>query len=836
MVVVIFGIAIGFSGWALAKKSVEVDTVTKARLQKAYGKLPLSFIRNDGQLDERVNFYEKGRGHSTFFTQEGVYLWLVRDQESEEKVQNIEGNSKRLSLKAKNSNLKSRLIKLFPLGGNKSPEIIGEEIQIGKVNYFIGNDKKKWRTNIPTCRAVMYKGVYDEIDMRFYGNNRQLEYDVIVRPGGDPSQVKFSYEGVDGLKLTEENELLVDVGGRNLIHRKPYIYQEIGGKRVEIAGAFKIYDKTVHGFEIASYNKQYPLIIDPILVYSTYLGGTDWDNGYGVAVDTDGNAYITGYTNSTDFPIQNPFQGSNAAYYDVFVTKLNASGSSLLYSTYLGGSNSEYGLGIAIDTDGNAYITGYTPSIDFPTENPIQMYNAGNNDVFVTKLDASGTSLVYSTYLGGIQSDQGRGIAVDTNGNAYITGSTLSSYFPTQNPFQGNKAGSWDAFVTKIDASGSSLAYSTYLGGTGLDDGYSIAVDTAGNAYVTGYTESDPFPTQNSFQGNNAGGGDAFVTKIDASGSSLAYSTHLGGSNEDRGRGIAVDTAGNAYITGYTDSPFSFPTQNPIQGNNAGGRDAFVTKLNASGASLVYSTYLGGSSSDAGYAVAVDNTGKAYVTGYTYSDSFPTQNPIQAAIAGVGTGDAFVTKLDAFGTSLLYSTYLGGSSNEIGYGVAVNTYKLSSNAYITGKTYSDDFPTQNPIQVDNAGDEDAFVTKIASLLMIISVEQLFTEDETGTWDVIFARRDLITVKAAITILGAGGVYDLIVKYLFIDFAGEKTLLDKQIYRNCEAGTSYLSQSITIPENAALGRGKVLCMAILRHKKIVLDRAKLSGFVNIIDGK
>ena len=772
MVVVIFGIAIGFSGWALAKKSVEVDTVTKARLQKAYGKLPLSFIRNDGQLDERVNFYEKGRGHSTFFTQEGVYLWLVRDQESEEKVQNIEGNSKRLSLKAKNSNLKSRLIKLFPLGGNKSPEIIGEEIQIGKVNYFIGNDKKKWRTNIPTCRAVMYKGVYDEIDMRFYGNNRQLEYDVIVRPGGDPSQVKFSYEGVDGLKLTEENELLVDVGGRNLIHRKPYIYQEIGGKRVEIAGAFKIYDKTVHGFEIASYNKQYPLIIDPILVYSTYLGGTDWDNGYGVAVDTDGNAYITGYTNSTDFPIQNPFQGSNAAYYDVFVTKLNASGSSLLYSTYLGGSNSEYGLGIAIDTDGNAYITGYTPSIDFPTENPIQMYNAGNNDVFVTKLDASGTSLVYSTYLGGIQSDQGRGIAVDTNGNAYITGSTLSSYFPTQNPFQGNKAGSWDAFVTKIDASGSSLA----------------------------------------------------------------YSTHLGGSNEDRGRGIAVDTAGNAYITGYTDSPFSFPTQNPIQGNNAGGRDAFVTKLNASGASLVYSTYLGGSSSDAGYAVAVDNTGKAYVTGYTYSDSFPTQNPIQAAIAGVGTGDAFVTKLDAFGTSLLYSTYLGGSSNEIGYGVAVNTYKLSSNAYITGKTYSDDFPTQNPIQVDNAGDEDAFVTKIASLLMIISVEQLFTEDETGTWDVIFARRDLITVKAAITILGAGGVYDLIVKYLFIDFAGEKTLLDKQIYRNCEAGTSYLSQSITIPENAALGRGKVLCMAILRHKKIVLDRAKLSGFVNIIDGK
>jgi hypothetical protein len=693
-------VAVGGSSQVLANESAEEDKTARLRIQEAYGKLPLYFIQNDGQLDKRVKFYERGAGHSTFFTREGVYLLLTKQQGKQ-------GGINRLSQLPKTKTT-SKLVKLFPIGANKNPRIVAEDLQQGRVNYFIGDDKSKWRTNIPAYKAVRYEDVYKNIDIKFYGNNRRLEYDIVVKPGADPSVVMLGYQGIDGLKLTGEGELLVAVGGSHLIQRKPYIYQQINGKRVEIAGAFKLYSKTTYGFELGTYNKHYPLIIDPVLTYSTYLGGADEDYGRGIAVDGAGNAYVTGYTYSGDFPTQNAVQWANAGGYDVFVTKLNAAGTGLVYSTYLGGGDDDQGRSIAVDGAGYAYVTGETWSTDFPTASPLQGTNAGYNDVFVVKLDAAGVSLAYSTYLGGTGYDGGYSIAVDSVGCAYITGNTGSDNFPTVSPFQGAYAGNGDAFVSKLDAAGAALTYSTYLGGTDWEEGRGIALDSAGCAYVTGATYSWDFPTQNPIQGGSAGSADVFVSKLDAAGAVLTYSTYLGGTNWDYGWGIAVDDAGNAYVTGETEST-NFPTTfNAYQGTYAGWYDAFVSKIDATGANLPYSTYLGGTDGDYGYGIAVDSAGCVYITGNTGSSDFPIQNPIQGTNAG--WGDAFVTKLAASGASLDYSTFLGGTTSDWGYGIVLDS---AGDVYITGTTNSTDFPTQSPLQGSNAGNYDAFVTKIA---------------------------------------------------------------------------------------------------------------------------
>ncbi|MEO7859696.1 MAG: SBBP repeat-containing protein [Nitrospirales bacterium] len=383
------------------------------------------------------------------------------------------------------------------------------------------------------------------------------------------------------------------------------------------------------------------------LLYSTYLGGSGSDQSNGIAVDGSGLAYVTGRTFSTDFPTVTPFQATYAGGDgDAFVTQLDAAGTSLLYSTYLGGSGSDQSNGIAVDGSGLAYVTGRTHSTDFPTVTPFQATLAGGSkegDAFVTKLSATGTSLLYSTFLGGSGGEQGNGIALDGSGQAYVTGSTSSTDFPTATPVQATNAGSGDAFVTKLSATGTSLLYSTYLGGSGSDQSNGIAVDATGQAYVTGFTFSTDFPMVTPVQSTHAGGiYDVFVTQLDAAGTSLLYSTYLGGNGIDQGQSIAVDATGQAYVTGYTTST-NFPTSSPLQATHAGVRDAFVTKLNAAGTSLLYSTYLGGSNFEQGIGIAVDVASQAYVTGYTQSTNFPTSSPLQATLAGVS--NAFVTKI-----------------------------------------------------------------------------------------------------------------------------------------------------------------------------------------------
>jgi hypothetical protein len=453
-------------------------------------------------------------------------------------------------------------------------------------------------------------------------------------------------------------------------------------------------------------------------------------------VDAAGCAYVVGTTISSDFPTENPYQDTIAGeYYDVFVSKLSAAGDSLLYSTYLGGSSWNNGIGIAVDAAGCAYITGDTLSSDFPTQDPYQAAKGGEWDGFVTKLSAAGDSLIYSTYLGGSTLDSGFDIAVDTAGCAYITGRTNSIDFPTENPYQaayvGGVGGYNDAFVTKLSAAGDTLVYSTYLGGNGSEHGYGIAVDSAGFAYVAGWTDAADFPTEHPYQAARAGNSDAFVTKLSAAGDSLIYSTYLGGGapgfGADHASGIAVDAAGCAYITGITDS-ISFPTENPYQGTFGGDNDAFITKLSAAGDSLIYSTYLGGSHHDEGRGIAVDTLGCAYVTGDTASSDFPTQNPYQAVYGG-GYGDTFVARVSPVGSSLIYSTYLGGSDIDNGLGVAVDA---ASGAYVTGRTYSTDFPTENPYQEAFAGGNgDAYVAKL------LDTSTATVDTSTGTGTAIF---------------------------------------------------------------------------------------------------
>ncbi|MBI5756212.1 MAG: SBBP repeat-containing protein, partial [Nitrospirae bacterium] len=710
-------------------------------------KLPLYFIQNNGQLDKRVKFYEKGSGHSTFFAEDGVYLSLIRN----EKKDILPLTPSSLAGEGRGGGaITSQLVKLSFLSANKNPEIIAADPQESKVNYFIGNDPAGWKTNIPTYSAVVFKEVYPGINIKFYGTDRQLEYDIIVKPGADPAKIKMAFEEVDGLRVLENGGMEIGLKEGKLFQKKPYIYQEIDGKRVEVAGSFRLIrpehpDKglSTYGFEVAGYDKRYPLVIDPILDYSTYLGGSAYDDGHGITLDIDGNAYVVGDTASTDFPTYAPFQVSNSGGDDVFVTKINPSGTAMVFSTYLGGSSDDDARDIAIDGSGNVYITGITSSNNFPVYLPLYSSNSGSSDAFVTKLNSTGNALVYSTYLGGSGQDTGRGIAVDSAGNAYVTGDTKSSTFPTTSGAYDTSyggGGKEDSFVTKLNAAGSALVYSTYLGGSSEDIGRGIAVDSGGYAYIAGDTKSSTFPTTpGAYDTFHGGSSDVFVTKLNSVGNGLVYSTYLGGSGSDgsfvdRGRNIVIDSDGNAYITGDTASS-DFPTTTGAYDTSYGGNgDAFVTKLNPDGNGLVYSTYLGGSGKDQSPSIAIDSAGNAYVTGQTDSTDFPVLSPpAQGTYAG-GLWDAFVTSISPSGDSLVYSTYLGGSLEDQGLAIASDS---AGRVCITGRTISTNFPifpTVPPLIQGTFGGGvwDAFVTCIGAPTVTLSVSNAGTGSGTVT--------------------------------------------------------------------------------------------------------
>ncbi len=685
-------------------------TRMSGQMASRLGQLPLYFEHNAGQAPADVHYLARGSGYAILLKNNGATIGLS-------------GSAKKQQVSLKNSLDQPAIIKMH--WENARPTLpIGETLLPAKFHYLIGSGSEQWHTGIETYRAVRYSGIYPGIDLLFYGNRQEPEYDFIVAPGANPATIRLHFEGALSLSLEADGALNIETPQGILSQDAPHIYQVIDGKKLIRQGGYTLEAQNRVSFHIAHYDPHYPLVIDPVLLlrnYASYLGGSGAEVGFDIALDSSGNAYVTGRTTSTNFPTQGAFQGSlsGGSGSDAFVAKLSSDGASLIYGTYIGGTGFDEALSIAVNSSGQAHITGRTTSTDYPTQSPLQgaLGGGAGEDAFVTKLSADGASLIFSTYLGGSGTEQGHGIAVDTVGSVYVTGQTDSTNFPVGAAFQAALAGGSgnDAFLSKITSAGLSFSFSTYLGGTGEDIGRGVALDSNQNIYLTGRTQSTNFPTQSPFQASIGDGtgtaNDAFLTKFSSSGATLAYSSYLGGTGEDIGNDIAIDNGNRPLITGRTAST-DFPTATEFQGTLSGGTgtDAFVSRVLTNGSALEFSTYLGGASFDEGLAITVDTAFSVLVAGRTDSTDFPVKNPLQGNLSGGSGSDGFATRFNSFGNLLTWSTYLGGTGTEQATGIAVDS---SLDAYVTGFTGSTDFPTENPFQGTlGGGGLDAFLTKL----------------------------------------------------------------------------------------------------------------------------
>ena len=705
-----------------ATSSSQLSEAAKVQVQQHYGQLPLSFEVNQGQTDSQVKFLARGHGYGLFLTPTEAVLSL----------QTSPAKNPSTTLGGAASETIGTVFRMQWIGGRSSPPVVGRKGTTARVNYLIGKNPAHWHTGVPTYAQVAYEGVYPGVDLVYYGNQGQLEYDVVVAPKADPRSIRLAFQGADRMEVNAAGELVLHSGNREIQMHKPIIYQEVAGVRKFIAGSYSLNAAREVGFEVSAYDRSQPLVIDPTLAYSSYLGGNDSDVGDSIAVDSTGHAYVSGTTRSANFPTTaGVFQPAfTPGLGDAFVAKLNPTGTALDYATYLGGSSYDLSYGIAVDGSGHAYVTGQATSADFPTTaGAFQSANPGVG-AFVAKLNPTGSGLDYSTILGGSRYDVGGDIAIDSTGHAYVTGETQSADFPTtpgvfKPAFDGDLYTTY-TFVAKLNPTGSGLDYATYLSlipGGGFNE--SIAVDGTGHAYVTGETGPLTFPaTAGAFQPASGGGVDAFVAKLNPTGTALDYATFLGGNDLDISNGIAVDSTGHAYVTGGTYS-VDFPTTaGAFQSTYPGGVvKAFVAKLNPTGNALDYATYLGGNQADFGNGIAVDSTGHAYVTGGAGSANFPiTADAFQSVIGGIF--DAFVAKLNPTGTALDYATFLGGNVEEIGNGIAVDS---TGHAYVTGNTVSDNFPTTaGAFQSAYAGSSDAFVAKLDIPVSLPKVDDFMT--------------------------------------------------------------------------------------------------------------
>lgn len=726
--------------------------------------LPLQFEANHGQVDDQVKFLARGKGYTLLLTQTESVMVLSRpepktsiDDRSAEFLMSLTFPPSQQETNTKMDDrtwvgplwnteptpIKHSVVRMKLEGANPSPTIDGMEQLPGIVNYFIGNDPAKWRTKIPTFAKVHYKEAYPGIDLAYYGNQGKLEYDFIVAPGADPNQIKLAFEGASEITVADSGDLLLTTALGEVRVQKPTVYQlEQDGHKTLVAGNYVASTKILNSVQIqvANYDHEKPLVIDPVLFYSTYLGGSANEAGIefgpqGIAVDSSGNACVAGATASTDFPgvTSGSVQSTNGGgSFDAYVAKVSSTGSSFLWTTYLGGTGYDRAAAIALDHLGNAYVTGLTASTTtsvatFPTTPGAFQTTGFPNKVFVSKISSDGSALMYSTLLGGASDrDIGWAIAVDGFGYAYVVGEARNTFPVTSGAFQtvpGDSTGNADVFVTKLNTTGTGLVYSTYVGGAGNDVGWGMAIDAAGNVYVTGQTNSTNFPgvTSGSILPTNGGGTfDAFAFKLNSSGTALDWSTYLGGSGDDIGRAIAVDSTGNAYATGQTTSP-NFPVstgsfQTTIGNPTVAGQyDAYVTKVGGLG-NLVYSTYLGGNSYDGGWAIKVDGVGNAHVVGRGRSSNFQEIVPLTGSPIPSPAAFSFYSKVNPTGTGLSFSVYLGGTTARAGtsgdtepLGLALDS---QSNAYITGFTRSGNFPLVSAAQSTSGGTIDDFVMKI----------------------------------------------------------------------------------------------------------------------------
>ncbi len=693
-------------GWAGTPAAPE-QTLTSSAI-RSYT-LPLSFEANQGQVDEQVKYMARGQGYTLFLTPGAAVLGLRSERA---------GNP-------------TEWLRLVLRGAASSPAISGEELLTGRSNYFVGNNPAQWQTNIPNYARIRYRQVYPGVDLIYYGRQGRLENDFELNAGIDPKIISWELEGPEQIRVDTDGDLVLAVAGNEVRLQQPRAYQVEGQGQREIPIRYQIHGHNV-SFALGKYNRQERLIIDPTLTYSTYLGGTGGDSAYGVVVDAAGDAYVTGVTASTNFPstssvYQPTYQGGGAT---TFVTEFDPSGSALIFSTFLGGSGIDTPSQILLDAAGDMFVVGSTTSNNFPTTSGVfQPIYAGDQDAFLTELKPGGSALAYSTYLGGTGMDFGTAVTLDSSGNAYVTGSTQSTDFPTLNPLQLGNAGLYDAFVTEVSPVGAML-YSTYLGGSLSDYGTGIAVDSSRNVYVSGYTYSTNFPTQNAYQSTLSGGSDLFITKFTPGSSALLYSTYLGGSSLDKSTAMVVDSGGNIYLTGSTQSA-NFPvTATAYQSALQGTQNAFITKIASDASVLVFSTLFGGSGTDQANGMTLDAAGNVYITGFTQSVDFPLLDPFQNVLGLYGAGncgstnlvnvptvlcsDAFVAKFGPSGIPA-YSSFLGGNGTDSGQGIAVDS---SGAAYVAGGTYSSNFPaTYSAYQWLYQGtstNSNAFLTKVGS--------------------------------------------------------------------------------------------------------------------------
>lgn len=645
--------------------------------------LPLDFEANQGQADEPVKDLARGPGYTVFLTSGAAMVLAPRNARLD-----AAPHSLRLELQ----------------DAANAPATQREAQLPGRSNYFVGSDPGRWRTNIPTFARVRYQQVYPGVDLVYYGQQGQLENDFEVAAGTNPQMISWRLQGADRIRVDSNGNLVLAVGGSELLLQRPRAYQFDGEEQREVPIRYRVHGQNV-SFALGRYNRHLKLIIDPVLTYSTYLGGNGGDTAYSVQVDSAGEAYVTGVTASANFPITSAaYQSTYAGDGDVFVTKFNAAGTGIIFSTYLGGSGVDTPSRILLDPAGDIFLVGTTTSNNFPTTSGVfQTVYGGNQDAFLTEMKPDGSALIYSTYIGGTMAEFGTAVTLDSAGDAWVTGATQSTDFPTQNALQLVNDGLYDAFVTEVSPTGA-LIYSTYLGGSNSDYGTGIAVDSAGDVCVSGYTYSNNFPTQSALQGTLAGGSDIFVSKFTPGSSALLFSTYLGGSSNDMALGMVVDSTGNIYLTGSTQSP-NFPvTTTAYQSTLLGTTNAFLTKMAPDASTLVFSTLFGGNQTDQANALALDNSGNIYITGYTQSANFPSLDPFQSVLGISGAGncgsnnlvnvattlcaDAFVTKFAPAGVPV-YSSFLGGNGTDSGQGIAVDS---SGAAYVVGGTLSSNFP------------------------------------------------------------------------------------------------------------------------------------------------
>jgi len=652
--------------------------------------LPLSFEPNVGQARDEVRFLAHAPGGTLYLTPREAVVALVAPGGAD-------------------------VLRMRVVGGRRAAAPVGKQPRPGRVNYLVG-DASRHRHDVPTFGRVVYRGVYRGIDLAYHGSRGALEYDFELAPYADPSAIRLELRGARDVRIDARGRLVVKLAHRTLVQDAPRVYE--GDARRAVRGRYVLRGPRAVGFAVGAHDRSAPLVIDPTIAWSTYLGGAANDVGTAIAVDRAGSTYVAGSTSSADLPLRRPLQRKRRGRpIDAFVAKLDRQGR-LVYATYLGGSRYTDARGIAVDAGGHAYVTGATASHDFPRKRAVQReYGGGPFDAYVTKLSASGRSLVYSTLNGGPFNDRGYAIAVDDAGVAVAVGRTAHDSFPTVGRIAPGPAGG--AFVTKLAAGGRRVVYSTVLGGAdrrnSSNTAFAVALGRDANAYVTGITSAPDFPTARAFQRRNrAAKSTAFVSRIDARGTAIVSSSYLGGSIEDEGLGIAVDRAGAAYVTGHTASP-DFPTVGPpLPGSRPDGPDAFVAKVAPGGRALAYSVLLGGDGEDAGNAIAVNRFGNAFVAGSTTAADFP----VTPGSAAPRSSDAFVAALGRGGSSFVYSMALGGSGDDVGLGLALDP---GGDAHVTGQTSSPDFPTLAPAQgppskrpASAGGGGSAFVTRIST--------------------------------------------------------------------------------------------------------------------------